>query len=301
LHSVDASSQTRPRSLALLRALRARQWVKNVLVLAAPGAAGVLLHAHVLVRVATAFVVFCLVSSATYLLNDVHDREEDRRHPVKRRRPVAAGELPARAAVGAGAALALAGLALAVLVAGWLLAVAAGYLLLNALYTMFWRRQPYLDVACIAASFALRAIAGGVAAPVHLSRAFLLVVCAGALLLVVGKRIAELRRDVGERARASLRGYTSLRLLLLAGVALSVMVVGYGLWAAGRPEGGDVPWNELSAVPFAAWLARYGVLVGQGHGEAPEELVLGDRLLLACSALWLLLFAIGVHVAHMRP
>jgi decaprenyl-phosphate phosphoribosyltransferase len=270
-------------------------------VLAAPGAAGVLFHGRVAAREAAAFAAFCLIASATYLLNDVRDRAEDRRHPTKRLRPVAAGDLSVRLAVSSAAVLGAVGLAIAGLVGVRLLAVALAYVLLTATYTLVWRQRAYVDVLAVAGCFALRAVAGGAAAPVHLSRYFLLVCGAGALLVVSGKRLAELRRGAaapGVPARASLRGYTERGLMLLAGGALVALLVGYGMWAGHRPEPAGTPWNELSMIPLAAWLGRYAWLVRAGHGEAPEELVLGDVPLLVCSVLWLVVFGLGVHAAH---
>jgi decaprenyl-phosphate phosphoribosyltransferase len=270
-------------------------------VLAAPGAAGVLFHGRVAEREAAAFVAFCLIASATYLLNDLHDRDEDREHPTKRLRPVAAGELSVRLAVAAAAVLGAAGLLLAGLVGLRLLAVAVAYVLLTASYTLLWRRRAYVDVLAVAGCFALRAVAGGAAAPVHLSRYFLLVCGAGALLVVSGKRLAELRRSAarpGAPARSSLRGYSERGLMLLGGGALLALLAGYGMWAGHRPEPAGTPWNELSVIPFVAWLGRYAWLVRAGHGEAPEELVLGDGPLLACSLLWLVVFGLGVHATH---
>ncbi|HXA54814.1 MAG TPA: decaprenyl-phosphate phosphoribosyltransferase, partial [Solirubrobacteraceae bacterium] len=173
---------------ALVRACRPRQWVKNVLVLAAPAAAGILARPDVAGQVAAAFVCFCALSSATYLLNDVHDRDEDRHDPARRGRPIAAGELPVRVALAAALGLALAGIALAAAVRPALAAVGVGYLALTAAYTLWWRRVAVADIAAVAGGFVLRALAGAAATSVPLSRWFMLVTSFGALFLVAGKR-----------------------------------------------------------------------------------------------------------------
>src|SRR5262249_5048570 len=135
---------------ALVRACRPRQWGKNGLVLPAPAAAGVLPPADVPGKVALTFVCFCMLSSATYLFNDVRDREEDRRQPRRWSRPVASGELPMRVAVMASLALALGGLALAAVVRPALVAVAGGYLALTVTYTPWWRSIALADIAAAA-------------------------------------------------------------------------------------------------------------------------------------------------------
>ena len=157
---------------AAIVTLRPRQWIKNALVIAAAGAAGALGHDDVPVRVGLACLAFCLLASGIYAINDVRDASEDRAPPAQAHRPVAAGELEPRAALALGAALMLVGLALCVAIRPLLLAVGAGYLALTLSYTVLWRRIVVLDIVAIAGGFVLRAVAGGVAAPVTLSRWF---------------------------------------------------------------------------------------------------------------------------------
>jgi decaprenyl-phosphate phosphoribosyltransferase len=278
----------------LLRACRPRQWSKNLLVLAAPCAAGVVARPGVAIEVVAAFVVFCMLSSATYLINDVRDREQDRRHPRKRARPVASGALSSRAAVAIALGLALVGLAVATAVRPALGAVGCGYLVLTASYSLWWRRVVVADIVAVAAGFLLRAVAGGAATDVFLSRWFLLVTSFCAVFLVAGKRYAELidGTPTPER-RSTLRHYSSGSLrLLLAAAAVSASVA-YAAWALTRPQNGL--WYELSMVPFVLWLARYAVLLGRGAGEAPEDLILRDRVLLALSVVWGFVFLASVY------
>ena len=281
----------------LLRACRPRQWSKNLLVLAAPCAAGVIARPQVAAEVAGAFVVMCMLSSATYLVNDVRDREQDRLHPRKRTRPVAAGELSPRAALRVAACLALMGVVAATAIAPGLGAVACGYLALTASYSLWWRRVVVADILAIAAGFVLRALAGGVATDIWLSRWFVIVTGGCAIFLVAAKRYAELRDHTGPGpARATLRRYspTSLRLTLLA--AATVAGVAYTGWAFSRPA--HLVWYGLSLAPFLLWLARYATLIGGGAGQAPEELILRDRTLLALSVAWAFLFLGGVYVGR---
>jgi decaprenyl-phosphate phosphoribosyltransferase len=282
---------------ALLRACRPRQWSKNLLVLAAPSAAGVLDRAAVAPRVAAAFVALCLLSSATYLLNDVRDRDQDRLHPRKRTRPVAAGEISARVALVAAFALALLGLATGFAVSLKLGALGVGYLALTGSYSLWWRNIVVLDMLAIAAGFVLRALGGGVAAGVYLSRWFVIVTAGCAIFLIAAKRYAELRNQpAGVSVRATLARYSAVKLRLTLAAAATVAGAAYISWALTRTS--HVVWYLLSAAPFLLWLIRYSSLIEEGAGEAPEELVLRDGALLALSAAWIILFLGGVYVGR---
>jgi decaprenyl-phosphate phosphoribosyltransferase len=279
--------------------IRPRQWIKNGLVVAAAGAAGALGHDGVPVRVGLACVAFCMLASGIYAINDVRDAEEDRLHPRKRYRPVAAGELEPGTATALGLALMLAGLALCAIVRLPLAGVGAAYLALTLSYTLIWRHILILDVIAIAGGFVLRAVAGGVAAPVGLSRWFVLVVTCVAVFVAAGKRQAELRRTEagGAGRRPVLEHYTAARLrLILAGSAAGALL-SYCVWAFQLPDVDGIPWRPLTIVPFAACLLRYVAHVRRGGGEAPEELVLADRWLLLAGGAWLVLFALSVHAA----
>jgi decaprenyl-phosphate phosphoribosyltransferase len=296
---VPARAQTSPPHIlrVLLRACRPRQWSKNLLLLAAPSAAGVISVPLVGRDVAAAIIAFCLLSSATYLLNDVRDRHQDRLHPRKRERPVAAGQLSPRAALGLAAALGIGGLALAAAVRLELAAVGCTYLALTATYSLWWRRVILLDIAAVAGCFVVRAVAGGVAANVPLSRWFLVVTSCCAVFVVAGKRYAELVDGARPAlTRVALRRYSSSVLRAVLAAAAGGALVAYAVWAFRRPEHG--PWYELSIVPFVAWLGRYSVLLRRGHGEAPEELILHDWALLLLSLAWTVLFLCGIYVGR---
>lgn len=301
LHALPAPVQLRPASRpsarVLLRACRPRQWAKNLLVLAAPCAAGVIDRPLVAAQVAGAFVVLCLISSATYLVNDVRDREQDVLHPRKRLRPIAAGELQPSTALRIAGVLAFLGIALATAIAPGLGAVAVAYLALTASYSLWLRRVAVADVLVIAAGFVLRALAGGIATDIYLSRYFVIVTACCAIFLVAAKRYAELREQNGSTpARASLRRYSLGHLRLTLAVSASLAGVAYTGWAFTRPS--HVVWYGLSIAPFLLWLGRYANLIGAGAGQAPEELILRDRTLLALSLAWGVLFVGGVYVGR---
>ncbi|HEX8742399.1 MAG TPA: decaprenyl-phosphate phosphoribosyltransferase [Thermoleophilaceae bacterium] len=282
----------------IVRALRPKQWLKNVLVAAAPGAAGVLTESDVLLDVALAFVAFCLVSSGTYLLNDSRDVEADRLHPRKRNRPIAAGIVPVGLALALAGVLIVAGLGLALVVRVELLIVVASYMVLTTSYTLWLKHVEVVDIVAIASGFILRAVAGGAAADVPLSRWFIIVASFGSLFIVAGKRHGE-HIDLDEargEVRATLAAYSRDYLKYVWTMASGVTIAAYCLWAFEMaPKEGDVPFYELSIVPFVTFMLRYAMLLEAGHGEAPEDVVLGDRILAALAGVWIVLFGAGVY------
>ncbi len=279
---------------ALLAACRPRQWVKNLLVLAAPAAAGVLGTAGSLGRALAAFGLFVAASSGTYLLNDTVDAEADRRHPAKRHRPIAAGELSPAAAVASAAVLLGLAVGLAPLVAGWrLAAIVGGYVVLTLAYSMRLKQVAFVELACLSLGFVLRAVGGAAATSVPVSPWFLVVTSAGALLLAAGKRSAELHLlgTAGGGHRRSLAAYPPWLLRAIRLVAAVVTVVGYVLWALWRGAHAHTvsfAFFAASTVPFAAAVAVLEGHLARGEGGAPEELALRSRTLqllaLACVA-----------------
>ncbi len=282
----------------VLQTIRPRQWTKNVLVVAAPLAAGRLGETGVLASTLLAFVVFVLGSSAVYLLNDVLDAGADRAHPVKRNRPVAAGVVPVPLALGVSSVLALlaVGLPLAFDRVGLFVTVGS-YLVVQILYVGWLKHEPVLDMACVASGFLLRAIAGGAAANLTISRPFLVVAGFAALFVVAGKRYSELT-TVGTAAatRRALLKYTPGYLRFVWSVSAAVTLVAYTQWAfelSGATTSGT-PWAEISVVPFTLALLRYARDIDGGVAEAPEDVILRDLVLLAIGLVWLVLFSAQV-------
>lgn len=291
------AAKAAPRYRVVLRACRPRQWLKNVVVVLAPAAAGALTRPVAVAEITGALVAFCLLSSATYLVNDVCDCASDRLHPRKRFRPIAAGELSSESALRIAALLAVGGVGLALAVRPVLGVVAVCYLAVTLSYALVWREVTVADIVMVAAGFLVRAAAGGVAAGVRLSGSFLIVTSACALFLVVGKRYAEVR-ERGPRAgtRRPLRRYSARVLRRVLGAAAALGCLAYAQWAVTRPELG--PWLELSVIPFALWLGRYATMIGAGAGEAPEELIMRDPALLALATSWTILFITGLYGAR---
>jgi decaprenyl-phosphate phosphoribosyltransferase len=282
----------------LLKLARPKQWVKNVLVFAAPGAAGVLQQADELGATLLAFVAFCLAASGTYYLNDAADVEADRHHPTKRFRPVASGAVPVGLARVLGAVLIAAGILVGFATGSWELpAVVAGYVALTTSYTIWLKHIAVVDLAAVAAGFVIRAVAGAAATDVEVSDWFLIVACFGSLFMVAGKRSAELAESVGSvTTRAVLGEYSASFLAHVRTLASGVTTVAYVLWAFERARGGgEFPWYELSILPFVLALLRYALRLDRGAGGAPEEVVLGDRILQVLGLLWVVTFGIGVY------
>lgn len=278
---------------------RPRQWMKNLLVVAAAGAAGALGHDDVLGRVLAAGAAFCLISAGIYALNDVRDHHEDRGHPSKRLRPVAAQELTPRAATIAGLLWLAAGLAVCLAISPWLLLAAGGYIALTVSYTLLWRSVPVVELAALAGGFVLRALAGGAAGPTPLSVWFLLVVSFAAVFAATGKRLGELVRATAMHGsmRSVLRRYSPAGLRAVLALSGLGAICAYAAWALAGPAPGDLPWRALTFLPFAASLARYGRLATRGAAETPEQLVLTDRVLALSVAAWIVLFGLSVNAS----
>ncbi|HVX20629.1 MAG TPA: decaprenyl-phosphate phosphoribosyltransferase [Acidimicrobiales bacterium] len=287
----------------LLRAVRPRQWTKNVLVLLAPAAAGVLGRPAALLHVLGAFGVFCAAAAGTYLVNDTVDAAADRQHPEKRHRPVASGELPSALAATCGASLLVVAVAGAWLLAGWsLTAVVGAYVAVTIAYTVRLKREPVIEMAAVASCFVLRATAGGAAVHVPLSNWFLVVTCFGALFVVVGKRSAERARlgPTGSGHRAVLASYSPSFLRSTLTMSAAVTLTAYFLWAfdgsgLSARAGGRVVWVQLTVVPVIVAVLHVLHLLDAGRGGTPEDLALKDRLLQVLGATWVALFAVGLY------
>jgi decaprenyl-phosphate phosphoribosyltransferase len=281
--------------------MRPRQWVKNLLVLAAPAASGTLLDTDVLRGAGIAFLAFCLVSSGVYLLNDVIDVEEDRAHPSKQHRPIAAGHVSPRSALAAAVVLMTLALAIAVLANPSLVAVISVYAVVNIGYCLALKNEPVIDVAIIASGFVLRAVAGGVAAGIELSQWFILIATFGSLYMAAGKRYAEVRQlGEGESAtRKSLARYTSTYLRFVWSVSAALLIMSYALWAfqLGATSEAAGLWSEISMAPFILAVLRYAVDVDAGRASEPEEIALSDRTLQVMAVAWAACLLVAVYLA----
>ena len=284
---------------SLFRQARPKQWVKNLLVFAAPGAGGVLGNGSSLWRVIVIFVAFCLASSGTYFWNDLFDVESDRNHPTKQHRPIASGAISITAGRTVGTVMLLIGIGLAATTRWQAAVVVAAYVVLTSLYTTVFKHIAVVDLIVVAAGFVLRAVAGAVATDVQMSKWFSLTTSFASLFIVTGKRYAELR-DLGDDAqtRATLDDYSLGFLRIVLSVSCGAALVTYCIWAFDTHEiaGSTWPFYELSIIPMGTALLRYTLILEQGHGAAPEEIFAHDRVLQILGLIWLALFGIGVYV-----
>ncbi|MGH3878657.1 MAG: decaprenyl-phosphate phosphoribosyltransferase [Actinophytocola sp.] len=284
----------------IVRTVRPRQWVKNVLVLAAPFAAFAadpVFRVDVVIDAGYAFVAFCLVSSAVYLVNDAIDVEADRAHPTKRNRPIAAGVVPVRLAYSLSVLLFLASFAVSLLSSWRLLVVIGVYAAVQLGYCLGLKHQPVIDLCIVASGFLLRAIAGGAAAGLPLSQWFLLVTAFGSLFMVAGKRYAEitLYERTGARIRASLSKYSASYLRFVWATSAAIMIMTYALWAfeIRQRTGTNSVWAVVSIVPFVVAVLRYAVDVDGGNAGEPEDIALRDRVLQVLGCSWVACVALS--------
>jgi decaprenyl-phosphate phosphoribosyltransferase len=281
----------------LLRAARPRQWPKNLLVFAAPLAGASLGRDDGPAYALMAAVAFCAASVAVYLVNDVLDVERDRRHPVKRFRPIAAGDLRRSHAV-----LVAVGCAALAIAAGpvfrvpLLALIVAGYLSLSLLYSLVLKHVPVLELLFVASGFLLRVLGGAAATHVVPSVWFLLVCSLGALLVATAKRFTELTvlGAGAARHRPAMRWYRPAALRLAQRLIAAAMVITYLLWAAGEHGAWLRGWHLASAVALAAALARFDWLTSRPTTRPVEDLLTRDSAIATFELVWLLLFAAGL-------
>jgi decaprenyl-phosphate phosphoribosyltransferase len=300
-----------------LAALRPRQWSKNLIVFAAP-LFNFSINIEAFLGSLLAFALFCCASSSFYLINDLADVESDRRHPVKCKRPIAAGLVSIPVAI----AMAVTLLGGALLI-GWLRSHYLGlaiisYALLQVAYNLRLKRTVILDVIAIATGFVLRACAGAAATDIVLSPWFLLCTAMLALFLGIEKRKAELRlhhsiAHGGGKLRSVLKRYSLPLLSRMESVVTTGAIVFYALWSSGpKLNGASTPWMILT-LPFVIYgIFRYQLLSDPeeiarrgdskeergGKSERPEEILLTDRPILFTVLTWVIAVFVILLLKH---
>lgn len=288
---------------SLFSAIRPVQWVKNFLIIVAPAAAGTITRATVIGQTTVAFVAFCAVSSAIYLLNDVRDRHADLRHPKKRFRAIASGQVSAFTAVTAAIALLAVGflVPLAIPHPGELLVVLALYVTITLAYIYWIKNVVIVELGAVASGFFLRAYAGAAASHIPVSTWFLVVISFGALLLVVGKRVSELKSGGDITTRQVLAEYTQKFLDSVYTMCATIVVAGYCLWAFdASPTGLSANHDatlpvRLSVVPVVFAVLFIMRSTEAGDGAAPEELLIHNRTVQILLVIWVVLMIFGVY------
>ena len=275
----------------LLASLRPEQWTKNLLVLAGVVFGGRLLEPPAVAIAAAAFAIFCALSGAVYLFNDLADREADQNHPLKRERPIASGRLATTTAVIAGVILGGGGVIAAFLIGAQFGIIAATYMAALLLYSLALKHVVILDVLMIAAGFVLRAIAGAVAVAVPIGHWLLVCTTLLALFLALSKRRHELvlLADGATDHRPILEEYSPYLLDQMIGVVTSSTLIAYAVYATSADTAARLGTGKLGlTIPFVLYgIFRYLYLVHQKRGGgSPAAMLLTDRPLLACVALW---------------
>jgi len=282
-----------------IRLLRPKQWTKNVLVFAGPAAAGVLSQRRELAESIAMFIAFSFVASGLYCWNDAIDAENDRMHPLKKYRPIAAGLITNRQAFVVGAFLMLAGVLSVSLIRVQATGILAAYVFLTLLYSFKLKHVAIIDLAIVSSGFVLRAVGGAVVTNQPMSKWFILCTLFGSFFIVTGKRYAELA-EMGSRAattRSSLAQYSEDFLRMLLGVACSATLVAYCIYAFEIADTmtSEIPYYEATVVPMALALFRYLLVLGHGKGGAPEEVFLSDRVLQVLGLSWIVIFGLAVY------
>jgi 4-hydroxybenzoate polyprenyltransferase len=284
-------ASTRSTAALLLISLRPEQWIKNLFVFAGLLFGRRLLDVDAVMLASATFVIFCALSGAVYLFNDVADRDADRRHPLKSARPIASGRLSPRVAlIAAGLCVAVA-LQSAILVRPALGVVAGVYLALLLLYSVALKHVVIVDVLAIAGGFVLRAIAGAVAVSVPISHWLLVCTTLLALFLGLSKRRHELTllAEGATGHRRILEEYSPHLLDQMISVVTASALVAYAVYATSAETAQRLGTDRLGlTIPFVLYgIFRYLYLVHQKRvGGSPAALLLADWPLLACVALW---------------
>jgi 4-hydroxybenzoate polyprenyltransferase len=297
--AVDADPG-RSLALHLLHSLRPGQWSKNLVIFAGLLFGRRLFDRGALADAVAAFAVFCVLSGVVYLVNDIADRDSDRQHPLKAKRAIASGALPAPTAAGAAIALGALGLGGAMLVGRPFAIVAVAYLLLQLAYSGLLKHIVIIDVLTIAIGFVLRAVAGAEAVNVEISHWLLVCTILLALFIVLAKRRHEIVVLAGGATshRPILGEYSAYLLDQMIGVVTASTLISYVFYTI-SPETQakfGTQWLGLT-IPFPLYgIFRYLYLVHQREGGgSPADLLLTDRPLLACVALWALAVALIIY------
>src|SRR5215213_6070199 len=281
-----------------LRLVRPKQWTKNGFVLAGVVFAHEALMVSSVAKALLAFVAFCALSGAVYAANDVLDVEEDRKHPLKRLRPVASGEVSPRSAIVFATVLAAAGLGLGFAVQVGVGIAGLAYLILQAVYTTMLKHMPILDVMSISAGFVIREFAGVAAVGSPISP--WLIVCTALLTLFLGfsKRRHELATlgDGATTHRKNLRDYSVPLLDEMMNIMISATIIAYVLYTFTVYERQDQIFM-MASIPFVVYgVFRYMLLIHRDGGGNPDTLLLSDRPLQISLFLWLVVVGAVIYV-----
>jgi 4-hydroxybenzoate polyprenyltransferase len=299
-HAGPRPESGRPQALSLVLSLRPSQWTKNLIVFAALIFGGRLMDGPSVLKALAAFAIFCVLSGVVYLINDIADRDADRAHPLKRHRPIAAGDLSIRLATGAAVVLGVGALGAAYWLRPQFAVLALTYLALLGLYSGPLKHVVIVDVLTIAIGFVLRAAGGAVAISVAISHWLYILTILLALFLALSKRRHELvlLADRATGHRRILQEYSPYLLDQMISVVTASTMVAYAFYTVSPETIAKFGTDRLGlTLPFPLYgIFRYLYLVHQKEGGgSPSEMLLNDRPLLVCVALWAATVALIIY------
>ena len=278
--------------------MRPKQLVKNLLVFAAPLATGEYTDLATIFQLLCGFAIFCLLSSTTYIMNDIHDRHADLLHPGKKQRPIASGQITVGMSLVLAGSLISIALALSFLIPPQASVFALAYLLSTTLYSFVFKEVPYFEMILLSFGFVLRATYGSLIANLTPSRFFILCIFCGSLFVVAEKRLAEKRRFSSKEwwPRKVLFRYQTEHLLSLSISSGLLFIVTYAGWTVLGTNGNQDlnVWRLASVLPIGFAVLRFHKLAFQDKNDAPEEILLSNKLTLASCGVWLTLNILAV-------
>ena len=272
-----------------LREMRIKSWIKNLFVFCPVVFSLELFEKEKFLEAVVLTLAFCLISSAIYILNDINDAENDRKHAIKKDRPIASGEITIARAIALTVILALAGLGVGFYVNWQAFLYMLAYVLVNILYSKWLKRMAIIDCFCIAAGFVLRVMAGGTIVTLGVSNWMFLTVLGMALFMAFGKRRGELCAYSGGETRTVLDVYDLNFLNGIVFMCAGLTVMFYSLWSISQKP------RLVYSVPFVVFIvARYLLLVFKGRADAdPTSLLFSDRaLLISCFLCGIIMLAL---------
>ncbi len=289
--------------LALIEALRPTQWIKNLNLFAAAILSGKVFDPITFAQSTTAFISFCLLSSSSYLVNDLADIENDRLHPIKKHRPLARGDVSSETALFTASILLIVGLSLAFFINSSFFYIALTFIVLQYFYSFVFKKKAVVDIVGIAFFFILRAFAGEIATGYHLPIWIMLTVIFLSLFIASGKRRSELA-SAGRRSRQALEGYGKPLLSFYITMFAVCTLISYAMFTflaqplqfdgslhrfllANYPSALDRKWYMITLLPVIFGIMRYGQIIFDfADGERPEKLVTTDIPLLFSVLVW---------------
>ena len=277
-----------------LLCMRPLQWIKNLLVFAAPFTAGAFSDFGALTPLLYLFVMFCAASSTNYVLNDWLDKDYDSQHSQKKHRPIASGNIGYKSLLLILVFLISLQTLLSFFIPLQALLWVVAYLFVSISYSLYFKKIAVVEMSLIAIGFMIRALAGAAAIKVEASSWFLIVIGFGALFLVGNKRLAELSYQNSSLTRGVLDKYSNSFLKMVIGSSMTVCLVGYTLWAFQYANG--TPLTKFSVIAFAVALMRYLWITERKNAEKPEVVLFTDRVLVALGLIFIALISIAIYL-----